>query len=186
MKYESEKQEMNNKHKKNQKQKIKNKNAKNEKTRKSNIKNQKQKTTKKLENKNSKKKKLNNKKKKDTHRKPVIHWGPSGGVVERGALSVKQVGARSADFSYSYVGAPNADAKRSERGALIQKRVGAWSADAKKRSELGAEENRGARSGEVKKGRSAERQCQKGPERGAIFTPGRAPTYLTRFSPKSG
>ena len=54
--------------------------------------------------------------------------------------------------------------KGSERGALMQKR-----------SELGAEENRGARSGDVKKGWSAERRCQKGPERGAIFTPGRAP-----------
>ena len=48
----------------------------------------------------------------------------------------------------------------------------------KKKSELGTEENRGARSGNVKNGRSAERRCQKAPERGAIFTPGWAP-YLT-------
>ena len=76
----------------------------------------------------------------------------------------KKVGAWSADLSYLYVGARNADAKRSERGALIQERVGARSSDAKK---VGAR-SRG-------KSWSAERRCQKGPERGAIFTPGRAP-----------
>ena len=53
-----------------------------------------------------------------------------------------------------------------------------------KGSELGAEENRGARSGDVKKGRSAERRCQKGPERGAIFTPGRAPLFESKFEPE--
>ena len=61
-----------------------------------------------------------------------------GGVVEHGALSVKWVGVRSAHFSYLYVGARSADAKRSKCGALIQKKVG-------------------ARSGDVKNGRSAER-----------------------------
>ena len=47
-----------------------------------------------------------------------------------------------------------------------------------KRSERGVEENRGVRSGDVKKGRSAERRCQKGPECGVIFTPRRAPVIF--------
>ena len=63
-----------------------------------------------------------------------------------------------------YVGARSADAKKGRKAER-------W---CKKRSELGAEKNRGARSDDVKKGRSAERRCQKGPERGAIFTRGRA------------
>ena len=46
------------------------------------------------------------------------------------------------------------------------------------------EVNLGARSGDVKKGRSAERRCQKGPERGATFTPGRAPTVLYALGTK--
>ena len=45
----------------------------------------------------------------------------------------------------------------------------------KKGSKLGAEENRVARSGGVKKGRGAEWQCKIGSDRVAIFTPGRAP-----------
>ena len=56
-----------------------------------------------------------------------------------------------------WVGARSADGKRSERGALMQKRVG-------------------ARSGG--KSWSAERRCQKGPERGAEFTPGPPPLNL--------
>ena len=62
----------------------------------------------------------------------------------------------------------------SERGVLMQKGRSTERC-CKEMSERGVEENRGARSGDVKKGRSAEWRCQKGPERGAIFTPGRAP-----------
>ena len=41
--------------------------------------------------------------------------------------------------------------------------------------ERGALGNAGARSADVKSGRSAERQWKNGPERGALETPGRAP-----------
>ena len=46
--------------------------------------------------------------------------------------------------------------------------------------ERGARGNAGARSADVKSGRSAERQWKNGPERGALETPGRAP--LETFS----
>ena len=48
--------------------------------------------------------------------------------------------------------------------------------------ERGALGNAGARSADVKSGRSAERQWKNGPERGALETPGRAPrNFLVPF-----
>ena len=51
--------------------------------------------------------------------------------------------------------------------------------------ERGALGNAGARSADVKSGRSAERQWKNGPERGALETPGRAP-FCVKFLELSG
>ena len=74
---------------------------------------------------------------------------------EREVAMQKRLGARSGGKAWS---AERRCQKGSERGAVMQKG-----------SERGAEAKHGARSDDVKKGRSVEQRCKKGSERGAAM-----------------